>query len=286
MNIRKNVPLDEYTTFRIGGDADLFAEPQSVEELREVYAGADGPVLIIGNGSNLLVSDAGFQGLAIHTAALSDVYVGGGTIIAQCGAKLSKLANTAFHDGMGGLEFAQGIPGTVGGAVFMNAGAYGGEIAQTLQSTTYMDKKGELHTLSAAEHDFSYRHSVFYEHPDWVIVESTFKLKHCDEEEIRQRMEGFAARRRATQPLLQPSAGSVFKRPEGEGHFAGQLIEEAGLKGYRVGGAEVSAKHAGFIINSGGATFDDVKSLIAVIQKTVRSTAGVWLEPEIRIIGE
>ncbi|MCL2084450.1 MAG: UDP-N-acetylmuramate dehydrogenase, partial [Oscillospiraceae bacterium] len=199
-------------------------------------------------------------------------------------ARIAKVSMTAYHAALDGLTFAHGIPGAVGGAVFMNAGAYGGDMSRTVASTEYLTPGGERKTLDAAGHCFGYRESWFSRHPEFVILSVAFKLTPGDKRAIKRDMDDLDARRRDKQPLMQPSAGSVFKRPEG--HFAGALIEQCGLKGYAVGGALVSEKHAGFILNRGGATCRDVLSLMKIIQKSVHARTGVTLEPEIRVIGE
>ncbi len=284
--IKFDEPMKNHTTFRVGGMADMLAEPRSEKELCELLCSAKAeniPVTIIGNGSNLLVTDKGIRGLVIKIAKeFSAITIDGDTIICQSGALLSKISSTAYENSLTGLEFASGIPGTVGGAVYMNAGAYGGEIKDVLLSCEYI-KDGELRKITAEEAKLSYRHSVFSENGG-IITKVTLKLKKGNKDEILAKMQDFKNRRVTKQPLEFASAGSTFKRPEG--HFAGALIEGAGLKGLSVGGAEVSEKHAGFIINKGGATASDILELIRLVQEKVYETSGVMLEPEVKILGE
>lgn len=281
----ENQPLCEHTTFRIGGPARYFAQPRHTGQLIELMAFVkvnDLPYAVIGKGSNLLVPDEGYDGLVIRTPEEAPHWHEDGcTVTVPSGYAMTRLSAEAAKRGLAGLTFAQGIPGTVGGAVVMNAGAYGGQIADTLVSSRYVDEEG-VHTLSAEEHHLSYRHSAYADHPDWVCVEATFRLTPGDREQIEAEMADYAQRRRDKQPLEWPSAGSTFKRPEG--HFAGKLIEDAGLKGFTVGGAQVSEKHAGFVINKGGATCADVLSLMEQVSDIVYQKFGVRLEPEVKIL--
>ena len=241
--------------------------------------------LVMGNGTNLLAPDEGLDRLVIDTSAgLSRVEAGGtpGTILAEAGASLARVADFACRQGLAGLEFAHGIPGTVGGAVCMNAGAYGGEMAQVVREATLLLPEEGIRTLTGAEMAFGYRRSFLTDHPDAVVLRAEFCLTPGDPAAIRGRMKELLEKRRASQPLEFPSAGSTFKRPEG--YYAGTLIDQCGLKGLTVGGAQVSEKHAGFVINRGGATCADVKELIRQIQERVFAQAGVRLEPEVRII--
>ena len=264
----------------------MFAEP-AFNELRELYprlAAAGKSVTIIGNGSNLLVSDRGIRGTVICIGqAMSSVSVSGNVITAEAGALLSAVANRAAEYGLSGMECLAGIPGTIGGAVYMNAGAYGGEMKDVVTGVTVLKPDGNLVNYSGDEMDFSYRHSRMYDE-DGIVVSVKFTLAPGDETEIRSRMAELAAKRRDKQPLNYPSAGSTFKRPEG--YFAGKLIEDAGLRGYTVGGACVSEKHCGFVVNKGGATAEDVLRLIGDVQDEVMKDFGVRLEPEVRMIGE
>ena len=280
------VSLDKLTTLRVGGQADYFAEPTNEDQvallLREAKE-AGVPVLLMGNGSNLLVRDGGFRGLVIRLGkSFSRIERRENCLYAQAGALLSVLSRQAQENGLTGLEFAQGIPGSVGGGVYMNAGAYGGELSKTVAFVRVLD--GEtVRDIPGSEMNFSYRHSRAMEKA-WLILGAQFCLTPGDPDGIEAAMRDYAARRREKQPLEYPSAGSFFKRPAG--HFAGALIEGAGLKGLSVGGAQVSEKHAGFLINKGGATAADFLSLMEQVQTRVMEKYSVQLEPEVRIAGE
>jgi len=277
-------PLSRYTTFRIGGPARFLARPAGPAALRALRLAAAEcglPCVILGNGSNLLAADEGYPGVVLRTPDGPAVREGD-VLRVPAGALLSRAAQTALEQGLTGLEFAHGIPGTAGGAAVMNAGAYGGEIAQVLCGSAASDETGRAFDLGAAEHAFGYRRSVYTAHPDWLCESVSFALTPGDPAAIRARMDELAARRREKQPLEYPSAGSVYKRPEG--HFAGRLIEDCGLKGRAVGGAQVSEKHAGFIINTGDATCADVLALMALVEKAVYERFGVRLEREIRLL--
>lgn len=277
----KDELLSKHTTFRIGGPADYFVCPADTCELKKVVRSCD-DVLIIGNGSNLLFPDEGFRGVVVKYCDTS-IQVSGNRISCGSGALMSKIASVAFDNSLRGFEFASGIPGSIGGGVRMNAGAYGGSLDGVVVETEYLDKKsGEIKTVTGKEHEFDYRHSVFCDHPDRIITKVVIELPYGEKSEIKAVMDDFTNRRTTKQPLKYPSAGSVFKRPEG--HFAGALIEQSGLKGYSVGGAMVSELHAGFIINTGNATSSDVKKLIKHIQDTVLEKFGVELECEICIL--
>ena len=287
LEVRAEEPMARHTSFRIGGPARRMACPVSAEQLVLLYEFArecGARPLVIGNGTNLLVPDEGLDRLVIDTTGLSTLEAGAEpeTITAGCGVSLARLASFACQQGWTGLEFAHGIPGTVGGGLTMNAGAYGGEMKQVITSVTALFPEEGIRTLTAEELDFGYRHSLFSDHPDAVVLRAAVALTPGDPEEIRGRMQDFMARRKASQPLEFPSAGSTFKRPAG--HFAGTLIDQCGLKGLTVGGAQVSEKHAGFVINRGGATCADVLALIEEVQKRVWEARGVRLEPEVRII--
>ena len=286
LEIRTKEPMREHTTFRIGGEADLFFS-HGKEELAEVLATAKEeklPVTVIGNGSNLLVGDRGMRGLVVEIGAgMSDIHVEENRITVGAGALLSRTANAAAEAGLGGMEFAAGIPGSIGGAVTMNAGAYGGEMKDILQQVKVMTEDGSVKTLSVEELELGYRHSCIPE-KGYVVVEAVLGLSAKPREEIRACMAELAARRREKQPLEYPSAGSASKRPEG--YFAGKLIMDAGLRGYTVGGAQVSEKHCGFVINRGDAKAADVKTLMEDVQRIVYEKYGVTLEPEVKIIGE
>lgn len=283
--VRQDQPMDKLTSFRIGGPADILFYPQSAEEIimaQAMAAEAEVPVTVVGCGSNLLVSDEGIRGLVIALGRpFGEVIVEGNVIHAQAGARMSALANAALNAGLTGLEFASGIPGSVGGGVYMNAGAYGGQLSDCIREVE-MIRDGMVVRVPAEEMDFGYRHSAAMD-AGGLIVGATFVLSEGDPAQIRATMDDLNGRRRDKQPLEYPSAGSVFKRPEG--YFAGALIEQSGLKGCRIGGAEVSEKHAGFIVNRGGATAQDVQDLIKHVQNTVQERFGVWMETEIRFVG-
>lgn len=284
ISLLRKEPLSNHTSFRIGGPARWFAMPETAEQLAallDFVAAQDIRCAVIGNGSNLLVPDEGYDGLVIRTPEGTPCWKEDGTVTVLAGYSMSRLSAEAAKRGLAGLTFAQGIPGTVGGAVVMNAGAYGGDIAQTLVSSRCITPGG-LTTLEGEAHKLSYRHSVYSEQPHWVCVEATFRLRPADPAQLAAEMADYAQRRRDKQPLEWPSAGSTFKRPEG--HFAGKLIEDAGLKGFTVGGAQVSEKHAGFVINKGGATCADVLSLMEQVSDRVFAQSGVRLEPEVKIL--
>ena len=283
--IRTEEPMSKHTTFRIGGAAEVFAAPDARElpQLLAMAKGADVPVTVIGNGSNLLVGDRGIAGLVIEIGErMSEVRIEGTILVAGAGALLSKAAQTAAAAGLGGLEFAAGIPGSVGGAVVMNAGAYGGEMKDVLQSVKVLTEAGELLILTTEDLELGYRHSCVPERK-CIVVEATMELSAKPEEEIRACMAELRAKRAEKQPLEYPSAGSTFKRPEG--YFAGKLIMDAGLRGYTVGGAQVSEKHCGFVINKGGATAADVRQLMQDVHDRVKEQFDVELEPEVKLIG-
>lgn len=281
-------PMAKHISFRVGGAAKRMAFPENAEQLvllMNFALSCGARALVIGNGTNLLVPDEGLDRLVIDVSdGMTRIADGGqaNEITAQCGASLARIAEYARKKGLSGLEFAHGIPGTLGGAVCMNAGAYGGEIKDVVASVTLLDPEAGIRTLKGEEMQFSYRRSLLSEHPEYVVLSATFRLERGDSETIGARMRELMAKRKASQPLEFPSAGSTFKRPEG--HYAGPLIEGCGLKGRRVGGAEVSTKHAGFIVNTGGATCADVLALIEKVQKTVYDARGVMLEPEVKIV--
>ncbi len=279
-------PMKNHTTFRIGGNAQYLISPDS-RQLSEALVLADQhkvPVTVIGNGSNLLVGDRGIRGLVVEIGRHMDfVRIKGDTLYAGAGTLLSKAAKEAAEAGLSGLEFAAGIPGSIGGAVVMNAGAYGGEIKDVLLSVEAAAKDGAGLTLSAEELELSYRHSSVLER-GCIITQAVMKLAPADKEDIQSRMAELRSRRIEKQPLEYPSAGSTFKRPEG--YFAGKLIMDAGLSGYTVGGAQVSPKHCGFVVNTGNATAADVQKLIEDVRRKVYERFQVWLEPEVKIIGE
>ena len=286
LTILENEPMRAHCSFRIGGPARALAQPSSAEEaaaLCRILRSADVTPLIIGNGTNLLVTDAELNRIVIQMGdnMAEAGQTGPDTLQAGCGIPLARLAQTALACGLGGMEFAHGIPGSLGGAVSMNAGAYGGEMKDIVVTTQYLDESLEVREVHGAAHDFGYRHSRFSD-TGAVILASTLRLKPGDPAAIRARMAELSEKRRASQPLELPSAGSTFKRPVGG--YAAALIEQAGLKGYTVGGAQVSEKHAGFVVNRGGATFDDVLRLIDHIRAEVLRTSGIELETEVKII--
>lgn len=284
--ILKNEAMSKHTTFRIGGNADVFVSPKvdqiaALIKLAKEYAV---PVTVIGNGSNLLVGDKGVRGLVLSIGKeAEEIMVDGSCMIVSAGALLSKIAAEAAKRSLTGFEFAAGIPGTLGGAVVMNAGAYGGEIKDVLISATVLTPEGEVLELSNSELDLSYRHSCIPE-KEYIVLEAVLEFMPSEEADIREKMDDYKKRRVEKQPLEYPSAGSTFKRPEG--HFAGKLIEDAGLRGYTVGGAQVSEKHCGFVVNKGDATAADVLGLIEDVKKIVYDKFQVELEPEVKMIGE
>lgn len=279
-------PMKKHTTFRVGGPADVLVQPDEtalaaiLALCRQYYV----PYSFIGNGSNLLVGDKGIRGVVIEmTDPMGNIEVHGTKITAQAGAMLSKIANTAASNGLGGMEFAAGIPGSVGGAVVMNAGAYGGEMKDIIERVYVLDENGARLELDRDALDFGYRHSCI---PDkkYIVTKVVLELVPRDEAEIRSEMKELNEKRAEKQPLQYPSAGSTFKRPEG--YFAGKLIMDAGLRGYQVGGAQVSEKHCGFVINKGDATAADICQLMQDVSDKVQAQFGVVLEPEVKIIGE
>lgn len=284
--VLRDEPMSRHTTFRTGGPAEYLVVPD-MDTLPSVIAFCREkalPFTVIGNGSNLLVGDGGIDGVVIEIGkAMAEIQIEGTKITAQAGALLSAVSAKAASNSLTGLEFASGIPGSVGGAVIMNAGAYGGEIKDTLVSATVLTREGEIVKLAAEELDLSYRHSNLPE-LERIVLEAEFVLQEGDAAQIEATLADLKAQRTSKQPLEYPSAGSTFKRPEG--NFAGKLIQDAGLRGYTIGGAQVSEKHCGFVINRGGATSADVLELIRYIQKTVSEEFGVDLETEVRLVGE
>lgn len=286
-NVHTDEPMSRHTTFRIGGSADYFVKPGNADEVAAVIAVCreyNIPYFILGNGSNLLVSDDGYRGMIINIMDNMDsVTVDGRIITAQAGAMLVRVSVMARDNALTGLEFASGIPGTIGGAVYMNAGAYDGEMKNVVKTVRAIDEYGRIYELDSEKMDFSYRHSIVEERK-LIVLEVTLELEHGSREAIDDRMKELAEARRSKQPLEYPSAGSTFKRPEG--YFAGKLIMDAGLRGYSVGGAQVAEKHCGFVINKGGATASDVVELIRDVQHDVDDKFGVTLEPEVKMLGE
>lgn len=296
---RADEPLAAHCTFKIGGPADVFALPETEEQLCRVIALCKEQGVkyyLLGNGSNILFEDAGYRGVVIDTMALKmgigfleqvahpgaapgEVY---DAVVAGAGLKLSSLCTAALEDSLTGLEFAYGIPGTVGGAVYMNAGAYGSELKDVLESVTFLDSDLQLRTLPAADLAMGYRTSIFEQNPDWCILSATVVLHRGDGAAVLARMQELLGKRREKQPLEWPSAGSTFKRPQGA--FAGKLIEDCGLRGFTVGGAQISEKHCGFVINRGGATCADVVTLTEQVRQIVEARTGFVLEREIRVV--
>lgn len=286
LQVLRDEPMSRHTTFRIGGPADYFVCPDR-EQIAEVLAVAKKcgmAITVIGNGSNLLVGDKGIRGLVVEIgSAMNQIMVDKNHITAGAGALLSQVAAKAAAAELGGMEFAAGIPGSVGGAVTMNAGAYGGEMKDILRAVTVLTPEGELKTLDVSEMDLSYRHSCVPEQ-QYIVLEAEIELGYKPEEEIRAQMEELRNKRIEKQPLEYPSAGSTFKRPEG--YFAGKLIMDAGLRGYRVGDAQVSEKHCGFVINRKNASAQEVRQLMQDVQDKVKAQFGVMLEPEVKMLGE
>ncbi len=286
IKLLKNEPLSKYTFTETGGPADLVAFPKNTEEVRELLAMTKRdnlPITVLGNASNLIIKDGGIRGLVIILTEMNEITSHDDLVIAQAGARYIDTTIVAQQHGLTGMEFAAGIPGSIGGAVFMNAGAYGGETAEVIESVTVLTPENEIKTLSNSELDFGYRHSAVQDQDD-IVLEATFKLSTGDKDEIQAEMDRLNELRESKQPLYLPSCGSVFKRPEG--YFAGKLIHDAGLQGYQSGGAQVSKKHAGFIVNIDNATATDYLNVIKHVQETVYAKNKVHLETEVRIIGQ
>ena len=281
-----NELMSRHTTFSIGGPAEYLVQPRDADEVREAVEAAraaEAPVHIIGCGSNVLVSDAGLPGLVIKIGPqMAAVSVEGERVRAQAGATNEQVAQAALEAGLSGYEFASGIPGSIGGAAIMDAGAYDGEFRDVCTEVTCLTPDGEVVVVLAEDADWGYRHSMMMDR-GYIVLEAVLKLTPADRGQIRERMDDLARRRADKQPLELPSAGSTFKRPEG--YFAGKLIQEAGMRGHTVGGAQVSQKHCGFVVNVGGASAADVLQVIHDVQEAVRDTAGVNLEPEVRLWG-
>lgn len=280
-----NEPMSAHTSFKIGGPADIFAEPKNKSELSDLLKKAaelNIKTFILGKGSNLLISDSGMEGAVLSLSGMNGVEVRGNELTAMAGTALSEVCRAAAENGLTGLEFAYGIPGSVGGALFMNAGAYGGEVADAVKSAEFMNLSGETGRIERADMRLGYRSSIF-KSGDMIVTSVTFALEKGEKADIEKAMNDYIGRRKSKQPLEYPSAGSTFKRPVG--YFAGALIEKNGLKGVSVGGAMVSEKHAGFVINYNNATCGDVKQLIEKIKQTVKASDGVDLEPEIIFAG-
>ncbi len=286
IELEYNLPLREYTTFRIGGPADVAVFPKNTDEVAKLVRFLNENQLryfVLGRGSDILASDAGYRGIIVMMKKLNSLCVEGKRIVAGAGCSMTAVSNLAQKEGLAGLEFLHGIPGSIGGGVYMNAGAYGGEISAFLESVAWVDIQGNIRVSSVDELEFSYRHSYFSRTPG-IVCSAVFRCEAGDPEAIKEIIADLDGRRREKQPLEYPSAGSAFKRPEG--YFAGKLIEDAGLKGFAVGGACVSEKHAGFIVNKGNASAADVHGVIDHIVQTVKAQTGVTLEPEIRFLEE
>lgn len=284
--LKTNEPLSTYTFTHTGGKADWFVQPEHIAEIQRICAYAASnhiPITTLGRGSNLIIRDGGIRGIVIDLNRMNKIVCQGQTITAQCGAAIIDVSRYAFQCGLTGLEFACGIPGSVGGALYMNAGAYGGETAAVLTHARVLDYSGKLLNLSGAALDMGYRSSAVSKN-GYLAVEGTFTLSPGDKESIRAEMEHLTELREMKQPLEYPSCGSVFKRPPG--HFAGKLIQDSGLQGVRIGGVEVSTKHAGFMVNVAHGTATDYINLIHYVQKVVKQKFNVDLETEVRIIGE
>jgi len=285
-NVQTDMELKDFTYTRLGGKADYFVTPETYEEVQQIIRLANEEQVqftMLGNGSNLIIKDGGIRGIVLNLHKLNEIRTEGEKVVAQSGARIIDASREALAANLTGLEFACGIPGSVGGALFMNAGAYGGEIKDVLESTVVVSRTGELLELQASDLDLDYRTSNI---PDngYIVLEATFALKTGDREEIKAVMDDLTFKRESKQPLEYPSCGSVFKRPPG--HFAGKLIQDSGLQGKSLGGAEVSTKHAGFIVNKKDATADEYIGLIEHVQAVVKDKFGIQLEREVRIIGE
>lgn len=286
-NIRNNEPMSQHTSFKVGGPADIFIEPADVEEVKNALGFVRKnhiPYMIIGNGTNLLVGDQGIRGAIIKIGeSFNKIEVDGEEVIAECGVLLSTLSKATAKSTLTGLEFASGIPGYLGGAIAMNAGAYGGEMKDVVEWVEVLDENLELQRYSNAQMEFAYRKSIV-EPRGLIVIRCKLKLKKGDQEQINSLMADLNNRRKTKQPLHLPSAGSTFKRPEG--YFAGKLIEDAGLRGFGIGNAQVSELHCGFVVNNGGASAREVYDLIRHVQQTVYNQFGVKLETEVKIVGE
>lgn len=286
IDIQEKVPLSKYTFTKTGGPAEFLAFPKNIDQLEklvQVTRENNIPLTVIGNASNLIIRDGGIDGLVVILTEMNQITVNGTEVTAEAGARIIDTAFTAAKAALSGMEFAAGIPGSVGGGVFMNAGAYGGETQEVVKTVNVMTKDGEFKTYSNEEMEFSYRHSLIQENGD-IVLSATFELKKGEKDQILDEMNYLNALRRYKQPLEYPSCGSVFKRPKG--HFVGPMIIKAGLQGKQIGGAQDSTKHAGFIVNKGGATATDYLDLIHLIQKVIKEKYDIDLHTEVRIIGK
>jgi len=288
LKVENDKKLEEYTSFKVGGPADIFLTPISigaVQKMMPLVVNSHLPYFILGRGSNLIISDKGYRGIIIYTGELKDFKVNDNLIEAESGIELKELSEIALSKSLSGLEFASGIPGSLGGALYMNAGAYGGEMKDVIKTAFFVNKKGELIEKSKKELELDYRTSILQQkNLDLITVKVILNLEKSDQKAIKAEMDELHERRWAKQPMDLPSAGSIFKRPPG--HYTGALIEEADMKGYQIGGAQVSTKHAGFIVNKGNATAEDIVKLIEKIKKEVYKISGVQLEVEPRFLGE
>lgn len=283
--VLKDEPLYKHTTYRVGGPAKLFVKVQHVDGLIEVIKYCRKhriPLFVIGRGSNLLFSDKSFDGIIISLENMNQYHVNGSEVTAQCGVTMIKLAYDCAKIGLSGFEFMGGIPGNIGGGIFMNAGAYKSCLSEVVKSVKVLDERLKVVELSKDEMEFSYRHSIIQDHPKWIVLEATFELENKSVEEINETLDKRKERRMSTQPWNKPSAGSVFRNPEGSS--AWKYIDDAGLRGYEIGGAQVSPKHSNFIVNNGYASAKDIYGLIFYVQKTVQDQFGVLLKPEVRFI--
>lgn len=286
LEVKLSIPLKEYTSFKVGGPADIFLTPKNIKALQQSLKYINNsklPFFLLGKGTNIIASDRGFRGIIIYTGQLNKLQIKGNKIISECGANLSTLAAKALEAGLSGLEFASSIPGSLGGAIFMNAGAYGSEIKNIIDETTLLDHSGQKITMKKKQLDLSYRHSILQEKP-LITVRATLNLEQGNKNKIKTRIKELNKKRRKKQPLTWPSAGSTFKRPPN--HYSGPLIEKANMKGNRIGDAQVSEKHAGFIINRGNATANDIYQLIKKVQSEVYETSQVKLKPEPCFLGK
>ena len=286
LEVKTKVNLKDFTTFKVGGPTDIMITPKNVDALQkavQVIEQNDAPFFILGSGSNIIVGDKGYHGIVIYMEKLDEIEINKNFITAETGITLSRLANKAKEAGLTGLEFASGIPGSLGGALYMNAGAYGGEMKQVVKKVIAVNQKGKQLKLSLEELNLSYRKSIF-QNKNLIAAKAVLELQPGDREKILAKMKELNRKRREKQPLNWPSAGSIFKRPEND--YAGRLVEEAGMKGVIVGGAQVSEKHAGFIVNKGDATAADIRQLIKKVQKEVEKMSDIKLEVEPKFIGE
>jgi UDP-N-acetylmuramate dehydrogenase len=288
LRLEKNKNLAEFASFKVGGPADLFLRPEKIsalEELMPLIVESEIPYFILGRGSNLIISDKGYRGIIIYTGSLNHYQLNGNQITAESGLELKEIADLACENSLSGFEFAAGIPGSLGGALYMNAGAYGGELKDVIVKAQFVNQNGNLIELDKAELKLEYRTSILQkENPDWIAVNVTIKLHKSKADKIKAKMDELHNKRWSKQPMEFPSAGSIFKRPEG--HYTGPLIEEAEMKGYQIGGAQVSTKHAGFIVNKDNASAQDIINLIEKVKEEVYKISGVQLEVEPRFLGE